>query len=142
MITASQHGFRRGKLCVTNLLGVINHISSVLDDGGQVDVVYLDMSKAFEKVNHSILLQKLHMDGFGGSLLQWFQSYLTNRHQHVTVQGFTSTTLPVISGVPQGSVLDPVLFSLYVNNLPDAIKSSHVAMFADDTKLFKNIKSV
>ena len=82
------------------------------------------------------------MAGFGGSLLQWFQSYLTNRHQRVTVQGCTSTTLPVTSGVPQGSILGPVLFSLYVNDLPDAIKSSHVAMFADDTKLFKNIKSV
>ena len=143
MITASQHGFTRGKSCVTNLLEVINHISSVLDDGVQVDAVYLDISKAFDKVNHSILLQKLRMAGFGGSLLQWFQSYLTNRHQCVTVQGCTSTTLPVTSGVPQDSILGPVLFSLYVNDLPDAIKSSHVAMFVDDTKLFKiNIKSV
>ena len=142
VITASQHGFTRGKSCVTNLLEVINHISSVLDDGGQVNAVFLDMSKAFDKVNHSISLQKLRMAGFGGSLLQWFQSYLTNRHQCVTVQGCTSTTLPVTSGVPQGSILGPVLFSLYVNDLPDAIKSSHVAMFADDTKLFKNIKSV
>ena len=81
VITASQHGFTRGKSCVTNLLEVINHISSVLDDGGQVNAVFLDMSKAFDKVNHSISLQKLRMAGFGGSLLQWFQSYLTNRHQ-------------------------------------------------------------
>ena len=103
-----------GKSCVTNLLEVNNHISSVLDDGGQVDVVYLDM----------------------------FQSYLSNRHQCVTVQGCTSTTLPVTSGVPQNSILGPVLFSLYVNDFPDGIKSSHVAMFADDTKLFKSIKSV
>ena len=104
VITASQHGFTRGKSCVTNLLEVMNHISSILDDGGQDDAVYLDMSKAFDKVNHSILLQKLHMAGFGGCLLQWFQSYLTNRHQRFTVQGWTSTTLPVSSGVPQGSI--------------------------------------
>ena len=85
------------------------------------------------------------MAGFGGSLLHWFQSYLTSRHQRVTVQGqgCASTTLPVTSGVPQGSILGPVLFSeLYVIDLPDAIKSSHVAIFADDTKLFKHITSI
>ena len=94
------------------------------------------MSKAFDKVNHKHLLHKLRMAGFGGSLLQWFQSYLTNRHQCVTAQGSTSTTLPVTPGVHQGSIFGPVLFSLYVNDYPDAITSSHVAMFADDTKLF------
>jgi hypothetical protein len=80
------------------------------------------------------------MAGFRGSLLQWFQSYLTNRHQRVTAQGSTSTTQSITSGVPQGSILGPVLFSLYVNDLPHTITSSQVAMFADDTKLFKNIK--
>jgi hypothetical protein len=94
------------------------------------------MSKAFDKVNHKHLLHKLRMAGFGGSLLQWFQSYLTNRHQRVTAQGSTSTTLTVTSGVPQGSIFSPVLFSLYVNDHPDAITSGHVAMFADDIKLF------
>ena len=98
------------------------------------------MSKAFDKVNHKHLLHKLRMAGFRGSLLQWFQSYLTNRHQRVTAQGSTSTTQPITSGVPQGSILGPVLFSLYVNDLPHTITSSQVAMFADDTKLFKNIK--
>ena len=79
---------------MTNLLEVLNYIGSILDVGGQVDAVYLDMSKAFDKVNHKHLLHKLRMAGFGGSLLQWFQSYLTNRHQRVTAQGSTSTTLP------------------------------------------------
>ena len=97
------------------------------------------MSKAFDIVNHKSLLLKLQSIGIGGSLLQWFQSYLANREQRVTVHGFTSTNLPVTSGVPQGSIFGPVLFSLYVNDLPDAITSSHVAMFADDTKLFKEI---
>jgi rRNA processing protein Gar1 len=94
VIKTSQHGFIRGKSCVTNLLEVLNYIGSILDVGGQVDAVYLDISKAFDKINHKHLLHKLRMDGFGGSLLQWFQSYLTNRHQRVTAQGSTSTTLP------------------------------------------------
>ena len=138
-IKTSQHGFTRGKPCVTNLLEVLNYMGSVLDTGGQIDTVYLDMSKAFDIVNHKSLLLKLQSIGIGGSLLQWFQSYLAHREQRVTVHAFTSTNLPVTSGVPQGSILGPVLFSLYANDLPDAVTSSHVAMFADDTKLFKEI---
>ncbi|CAB4042120.1 Hypothetical predicted protein, partial [Paramuricea clavata] len=80
------------------------------------------------------------MAGFGGKLLQWFHSYLTNRKQRVTVLGATSNTLPVTSGVPQGSILGPLLFVLYVNDLPDAVTTSQVAMFADDTKLFTSVK--
>ena len=95
VITASQHGLTRGRSCMTNLLEVINHISSVLNVGGQVVAVYLDMSKAFDKVNHNTLFQKLRMAGFGRNLSHWFQSYLTGRQQRVTVQGCTSTTLPV-----------------------------------------------
>ena len=138
-IKTSQHGFTRGKSCVTNLLEVLSYIGSVLDTGGQIDTLYLDMSKAFDIVNHKSLLLKLQSIGIGGSLLQWFQSYLANREQRVTVHGFTSSNLPVTSGVPQGSILGPVLFSLYVNDLPDAVTSSHVAMFADNTKLIKEI---
>ena len=99
------------------------------------------MSKAFDKINHKRLIHKLRMSGFGGSLLQWFRSYLTDRRQRVTVLGTTSNTLPVSSGVPQGSILGPALFLLYVNDLPDTIELSQVTMFADDTKVFKAIKS-
>ena len=120
-IKTSQHGFTRGKSCVTNLLEVLDYIGSVLDTGGQIDTVYLDMSKAFDIVNHKSLLLKLQSIGIGGSLLHRFQSYPANREQRVTVHGFTSTNLPVTSGVPQGSILGPVLFSLYVNDLPDAL---------------------
>lgn len=136
-----QHGFVTGKSCVTNLVSVLNIIGSLLDDGGQIDVIYLDMSKAFDKVNHKLLIHKLRQFGFGGSLLQWFSSYLTDRVQRVTVLGATSDTLPVSSGVPQGSILGPLLFLLYANDLPDAVISSQIAMFADDTKIFKAIKS-
>ena len=136
----SQHGFISGKSCITNLLEVLEFIGLELDAGGQIDVIYLDISKAFDKVNHERLTHKLRMAGFGGKLLQWFHSYLTNRNQHVTVLGATSNTLPVTSGVPQGSILGPLLFVLYVNDLPDAVTSSQVAMFADDTKLFTTVK--
>ncbi len=81
------------------------------------------------------------MAGFGGNLIQWFDSYLPNRQQRVTVLGATSTNLSVTSGVPQGTILGAVLFALYVNDLPDAAKFSQVAMFADDTKLFSTIKT-
>ncbi len=141
LIQKLQHGFISGKSCVTNLLEVLDYIGSELDNGGQIDAIYLDLSKAFDKVNHSRLHQKLRMAGFGGNLIKWFDSYLTNRQQRVTVLGATSTTLPVTSGVPQGSILGPVLFALYVNDLPDAVKFSQAAMFADDTKLFSTIKS-
>ena len=112
-----------------------------LDDGKQIDVIYMDMSKAFDKVNHGSLLQNLHEFGFGGSVVQWFSSYLMGRYQRVTVVGETSDPLPVSSGIPQGSILGPMLLLTYVNNLPDSVLTSHVATFADDTKIYKQIKS-
>ena len=118
----------------------VDHVGSLLDDGKQVDMIYMDMSKAFDKVNHGCLLQKLHEFGFGGSVLQRFSSYLMGRYQRVTVLGETSDPLPVSSGVPQGSILDPMLFLIYVNNLPDSILTSHAAMFSDDTKIYKKIR--
>ncbi len=136
-----QHGFLQGKSCVTNLLEALDYVGACLDNGGQVDMVYLDMSKAFDRINHKRLMQKLANSGIGGNLLKWFRSYLTDRRQHVTVLGVTSKTLPVCSGVPQGSILGPALFLLYVNDLLEAPTSSRAAMFADDTKLFSAIKS-
>jgi hypothetical protein len=141
LIHDCQHGFRQGKSCVTDLLEALDYIGACLDNGGQVDLVYLDMSKAFDRINHKRLVHKLASSGIGGTLLQWFQSYLTDRRQRVAVLGVTSDSLPVCSGVPQGSILGPLLFLLYVNDLPEAVKSSHVSMFADDTKLYSTITS-
>ena len=107
-----------------------------MDNRGQIATVYLDMSKAFDKVDHKSLLQELQSIGIG--LLQWFRFYLTNRVQRVTVHGFTFTNLEVTSGVPQDSILSPVLFSLYINDLSDAVTTSHAA---DDTKLFEDIQT-
>ena len=104
MVRDCQHGFISGKSCTSNLLEVLGHVGSLLEDGKQVDMIYMDMSKAFDKVNHGCLLQKLNEFGFGGSVLQWFSSYLMGRYQRVAVLGETSDPLLVSSGVPQGSI--------------------------------------
>ena len=135
VISPKQHGFCTGRSCVTNLLEALDHIGSLLDCGDQVYTIYLDMSKAFDKVTHRQLLHKLIQAGFGGNTLNWFCTYLSSRRQRVTVLGATSEDLPVTSGVPQGSILGPAVFLLYVNELPEVISSSsRVLMFADDTK--------
>ena len=141
LIADCQHGFRSGRSCVTNLLETLDYIGAILDRAGQVDCVYLDMSKAFDKVRHDLLMEKLRDAGLGGNLLTWFCAYLYGRRQRVTILGATSRNLPVTSGVPQRSILGPALFLLYVNNLPNSILNSKVAMFADDTKVYKAVIS-
>ena len=131
LISREQHGFLSGRSCVTQLTSVLHYI------GGQ-----LDMSKAFNKVDHSKLLVRLHQYGITGKLHDWFRSYLQERKQQVTVLGATSRELPVTSGVPQGSLLGPILFLLFVDDLPNTVKTSRVACYADDTKIFKSIDSI
>ena len=141
-INAVQHGFLPGKSCATQLLEVLDYIGSLLDAGKQTDVIYMDMSKAFDKVNHVALIRKLNRCfNISGNLLCWFRSYLQGRRQCVTVHGATSIEKPVTSGVPQGSILGPILFVLYVNDLPDEVLNSRVASFADDTKIFRRVDS-
>ena len=125
---------------MTQLVEVLDYIGSQLDNGGQVDIIYLDMSKAFDKVSHCKLLKKLRDYGFSGKLLAWLASYHHDRTQRVTAFGVNSQALPVTSGDPQGSILGPMLFLLYAKTLPGTVKSSHIAAFADDTKTFKSIK--
>ena len=117
VIADCQHWFWSGRSCVTNLLETLDYIVAIPDRAGQVDCVYLDMSKAFDKVRHDLLMEKLRDAGFGGNLLTWFHAYLCGRRQRVTVIGATSRDLSITSGVPQGSILGPALFLLYVKKI-------------------------
>lgn len=137
-----QHGFVKGRSTSTQLLHVYHNISDAVDKGDQVDMIYLDFSKAFDRVPHHLLLHKLKMYGFHGTLLKWFRSYLDHRKQRVVIGGQDSDWTEVTSGVPQGSILGPLLFLLYINDMPKCVLSSQVALFADDSKCYKTIRDI
>ena len=140
-LSHTQYGFMPGKSRITQLVEVLDRIGRELDHGKQIDVLYLDMSKAFDRVSHAKLLHRLCQFGFRGNILKWFRSYLSNRRQRTTISGTTSKSLPVTSGVPQGSILGPLLFLLYEDHLSNAVRTSNIATFADDTKIFRTINS-
>ena len=118
------------------LLDVLEDWSSYVEKNKSWDTVYLDLAKAFDKVSHQRLLKKVSSNGIKGSLLKWIESFLTDRQQYVTVKGHSSDWKDALSGVPQGSVLGPLLFLLYVNDFPDVIKSM-LKLFADDAKIYQ-----
>lgn len=140
ILTNAQHGFRKHRSCETQLLGAVHDFTSQLDRGGQTDVVFMDFAKAFDKVPHQRLLAKLEMVGINTETTQWIRSFLDQRTQEVVVGGERSSIGKVTSGVPQGSVLGPLLFLIYINDLPNKLKSN-VCLFADDTMLYRNIKT-
>ena len=124
------------------LVQAYHKILSALDSKHDVDSIYLDFSKAFDKVPHQLLLHKLQKYGFWSPLHQWFASYLTGRTQRVALEGQYSDWLNVASGVPQGSILGPLFFILYINDLPEYITPpTEMALYADESKLYRVIKS-
>jgi hypothetical protein len=140
-ISEHQHGFVSGKSTATQLSRTYHTIGTTLDNGGQTDIVFLDLAKAFDSVPHDLLLHKLTSFGINGNLLRWFGAYVHGRKQRVIVEGAHSGWLPVLSGVPQGSILGPLLFILYINDLPQCASSS-VELFADDAKCYRSIASL
>jgi hypothetical protein len=135
ILTDLQHGFRAKRSTVTQLVGTIHDISSAINNDTTVHAVILDFEKAFDKVPHQRLLRKLQSYGIQGPLNNWLESFLTDRYQTVVCEGEAAKPTPVTSGVPQGTVLGPLLFLSYINDLPNTLNSS-VRLFADDALLY------
>ena len=140
LLNSSQHGFLKARSCLTNMLCFLEEITKWIDVGSPVDIIYLDFQKAFDKVPHQRLLLKLKAHGIGDSITDLIEQWLNDRRQRVVVDGEVSNWKSVLSGVPQGSVLGPILFLIYINDLDDSI-TSNVLKFADDTKLFRKVNT-
>jgi hypothetical protein len=135
----NQHGFRKGRSCLSQLLAHYDLIIEYLEKGLNVDTIYLDFSKAFDKVDHRIVMEKLEMLGISGKIKRWIHSFLTERYQRVIVNGFLSEPMHMKSGVPQGSVIGPILFLVLLSDIDKDVTSSHASSFADDTRMLREI---
>ena len=141
ILTKHQSGFRSLHSTVTALLDATNEWYFNIDQGNTNVVVFLDLAEAFDIVSHEILLKKLELYGISDLTLDWFKSYLSNRDQVCVVQGYTSEPRIINCGVPQGSILGPLLFLIYINDLPACLKYATASMFADDTTITNSHKS-
>lgn len=140
LLVHNQHGFTKGKSTLTNLMEYVDYLSNNMMNGGQIDAIYMDLAKAFDRIDHCILLKKLSDLQLDPCLIILIKSYLVNRKQIVCVYGEKSDLITPHSSVPQGSILSPLLFALFINDLPPKIKSK-ILLFADDLKLFTKIKN-
>ena len=139
ILADEQHGFVSGRSCLSNLLMNLEELTTIYDSGDPIDEIFLDLQKAFDSVPHKRLLYKLEKAGITGELLEWINSFLSDRKQRVALNNSYSKWVDVKSGVPQGSVLGPILFIVFINDLPKQIKAN-CSIFADDTKVWKRIR--
>ena len=137
-----QHGFRSGRSCETQLISFIQELCSSNDKNIQTDVIVMDFAKAFDKVPHKRLLHKLNYYGIRGNTLNWIQDFLSLRSQTVLLEGVKSDNIQVTSGVPQGTVLGPILFLIYINDFHEYLNYSTLRLFADDSIIYKEIRSI
>ena len=144
LLNSSQHGFMAKKSCLTNLLHCLEEVTAILDSGDCVDILYLDFAKAFDKVQHKRLLSKLEALNIKGEILAWIKAWLSNRKHRVVLNGKQSDWCAVPCSVPQGSVLGPILFIIYINDIDGCIEDiiALLLKFADDTKVIKRISTV
>jgi len=140
LINDSQHGFRRGRSCLTNLFIFLDKVTRQVDEGNNPDVTYLDFAKAFYRVPHHRLVLKMRAIGINGRLLAWITSWLKNRKQRVGIRGSYSSWVEVMSGVQQGSVLGPILFLICINDLDESLFGD-IVKFAGDTKIFSEVQT-
>ena len=140
LLRDTQHGFRNRRSCLTNLLDFLHDVFNQYDESKAVDVIYLDFQKAFDKVPHKRLLAKLKAHGIDGVVLRWIENWLINRKQRVVINGKASNWTNVTSGVPQGSVLGPILFLVYINDIDEGL-TCIISKFADDTKIANTVVS-
>ena len=142
-LNINQKRLRQHRSCVTQLLQFVHPTAKSLDAGIQTDVIYVDMAKAFNKVPHEKLLYKLEMVGVRGQLLAWFRSYLTNRRHRTVIEGYASDWRYVPSGVPQGSIIGPLLFLIFINDITVNIDAdTNMPLYADDAKCFRELLSL
>ena len=142
ILSDSQHGFRKGYNTETALISTINYISKSLDNKTPLVALYVDIAKAFDSLDHQILLDKLHLLGFRGIIHKWLTSYLANRFQYTELSGCRSNLRLLSKGVPQGSILGPLLFLIYINDITTVSDLLHFTLFADDTTILAADKSL
>ena len=141
LISEAQHGFMPKRSTTTNLITLTNDLSNSFNAYSQTDVLYFDFSKAFDKVNHNVLIKKLFKTDLPKYLIFWIMDYLCNRVYRITINGYNSDLFITNMGVPQGSILGPILFLIFINDLPSELSYSKCLLFADDVKIYKNINS-